>query len=346
MYYIFIGGASASGKSSIAEHLLKKLLGLRINAKALNMDDYYHERPDHIDNDTFRATTNFDVPQMLDLDRLNRDVTEFSKGNSIRKSLISFATNKYSAWEVVSPPDVVIIEGIFAQYFYQTFVDKQLPSILVNVATESYQELVNRRVERDFNERQRDRDVVLRCERKTVGPGFYKYTASNAQGADIYIVNKKHADIEARNKALNASVLEIIDRLNELRSGDSIERQKKPDVRELVARSHWSYGAKSTAIDHSERRFIGVFHGVFGATPGEYNREFPSDWNMHVLAGFVTAIGAAAVAAALVALSGIICTAVAATGAAIGLAGLGLFAYCAYKDSQAATFEENFVPHI
>jgi uridine kinase len=69
MYCIFIGGASASGKSSVAKHLLKKLIELGINAKELTMDDYFHERPDDVDNDTFRATTNLDVPQMLHLDR-------------------------------------------------------------------------------------------------------------------------------------------------------------------------------------------------------------------------------------------------------------------------------------
>ncbi|MCL9682997.1 uridine kinase family protein [Legionella maioricensis] len=342
MYCIFIGGASASGKSSIAKHLLKKLNELGINATELKMDDYFHERPDDIDNDVFRATTNLDVPQMLHLDRLNRDITELSKGHSIRKPLLSFATNKYYAWEDISPSEVVVIEGIFAQYFYQNFVDKELPSILVNVTTESYHDLMNRRIDRDIKERSRTRDVVLSCERKTVGPGFYQYTASNAPGADIYIDNKRHVDLEERNKALDASVMEIIDHLNELRAGRSVERRARPDVRELVARSHWEAGENSTAIDHSEGRFIGVFHGVFGETPGEYNRTFSHDWNMHVLAGFVTVLGAAAVAVALVALSGALCTAVAVTGAAVALTGLGLFAYSACKGSQASTDEENY----
>ncbi|CEG55934.1 uridine kinase family protein [Legionella fallonii] len=339
MLFIFIGGASASGKSSIAEHLLKKLRTIGVNANELKMDDYFHERPDNVDNETFRATTNFDVPHMLHLDRLSRDVTELSKGHSIRKSCLSFVTNKYHAWEEISPCDVVIIEGIFAQYFYQNFVDKKLPSILVNVTTECYQDLMNRRVNRDIKERNRTREVVLASERKTVGPGFFKYTASNAQGADIYIVNKKHEDLEERNKALDASVMEIIDRMNELCGEDSIVKRKKPDVRELVARSHWCAGEKSTAIDHSEHRFIGVFRDVFG----EYNSKFAHDWSMYILAGFATALGAAAVAVALVALSGIISTAVAVTGAALGLAGLGMFAYRAYKDSQIC-YEENYSP--
>lgn len=343
MLFIFIGGASASGKSSIAEHLLKKLRTLGINANELKMDDYFHERPDDVDNDTFRATTNFDVPHMLHLERLNRDVTDLSKGQSIRKSCISFATNKYYAWEDISPCDVVIIEGIFAQYFYQNFVDKKLPSVLVNVTTEDYQDLMNRRVNRDTKERNRTREVVLASERKTVGPGFFTYTASNAQGADIYVVNKKHVDLEERNKALDASVMEIIDCMNGLCGEAPIVRRKKPDVRELVARSHWCAGEKSTAIDHSEHRFTGVFHGVFGATPGEYNHRFAHDWSMYVLGGFATALGAAAVAVALVALSGIISTAAAVTGAALGLAGLGMFAYEGYKDSQIG-YEGNYSP--
>lgn len=346
MYFIFIGGASASGKSSIAEHLLKKLQELGIDAKELKMDDYFHERPDDVDNDTFRKITNFDVPQMLHLDRLNRDITELNKGNSIQKSLLSFATNKYYGWEEVSPADVVIIEGIFAQYFYQTFVDKKLPSLLVNVTTESYQDLMGRRVDRDVKERHRTRDVVFTAEHKTVGPGFYKYTASNAHGADIYILNKKHENIDERNKALDASVMEIIERLNKLRSGESIERSRKPDVRELVARSHWCAGDKSTAIDRSERRFIGVFHGVFGERPGEYKRKLDHDWDMYLLAGFVTVLGAATVAIALVALSGIIATAVAISGAAVSLAGLGLFAHSVYTDSPHSPCEENYSPQI
>lgn len=343
MLFIFIGGASASGKSSIAEHLLKKLRTLGINANELAMDDYYHERPDDIDNETFRATTNLDLPQMLHLDRLNRDVTELSKGNSIRKSCLSFATNKYYAWEVIPPSDVVVIEGIFAQYFYQNFVDKKLPSILVNVTTEGYQDLMNRRVSRDIKERNKTRDEVLASERKTVGPGFFKYTASSANGADIYVVNKKHVGLEERNKALDASVMEIIEYMKELCGKDSIARQKKPEVRELVARSHWCAGDKSSAIDHSGNCFTGVFHGVFGATSGEYNRRFAHDWSMYLLDGFVTVLGAAAVVVALLALSGIISTTVALTGTVLGLSGLGMFAHRAYHDSQIF-YEEHHSP--
>lgn len=343
MLFIFIGGASASGKSSIAEHLLKKLRTLGINANELTMDDYYHERPDDIDNETFRATTNLDLPQMLHLDRLNRDVTELSKGNSIRKSCLSFATNKYYAWEDIPPCDVVIIEGIFAQYFYQNFVDKKLPSIVVNVTTEGYQELINRRVCRDIKERNRTSDAVLASERKTVGPGFFKYTASSAQGADIYIVNKKNVGLEERKEALDASVMEIIDHMNELGGKDLSARRKKPDVRELVARSHWCAGDKSSAIDHSGNRFTGVFHDVFGATPGEYNRKFAHDWSLYLLDGFVTVLGAAAVAVALLALSGIISTTLAVTGTVLGMSGLGMFAYRAYEDSQIC-HEEHYSP--
>lgn len=67
-------------------------------------------------------------------------------------------------------------------------------------------------------------------------------------------------------------------------------------------------------------------------------------WSMYVLAGFVTAIGASAVAIALVALSGTLCTAVTVSGAAIGLAGLGMFAYNAYKCSHQPTYNEDYIP--
>jgi uridine kinase len=111
MFFVFIGGASASGKTGVSEHLLKKLTETGIKAQKLNMDDYYKERPDEVSIEEFRAKTNFDLPTMLHLDLFQNHAAALSKGDKIKKPIFSFLTNKRSGEEDINPSDVIIAEG-------------------------------------------------------------------------------------------------------------------------------------------------------------------------------------------------------------------------------------------
>lgn len=74
MICIIIGGASASGKTFLSEELLKAFRTNSISSQLINMDNYFHERPENIDSDLFRKITNFDTPSMLHLQQLSQDL--------------------------------------------------------------------------------------------------------------------------------------------------------------------------------------------------------------------------------------------------------------------------------
>lgn len=267
MIFVFIGGQSASGKTGVSLHLLKKLLDLGVNAQTLNMDDYYHERPDNIAPELFRKITNFDTPKMLDLELLTQHVNDLNQGKSITKPLFAFTTNRRQGRETISPSEVIIIEGIFAQYFYKKYLSTKLPAVIVNVATDRYLDIVDRRIKRDMAHRGRRKEDVIKQEHQYVGPGFLKYTASNATGADVYISNG-HKDTESeQNLALDNAADEIIAEIKrkqmEIHTGNVQPRRSTPKAQDLVAKSHQK--AKTATYSH---KFNSYFNSVFGDFSG------------------------------------------------------------------------------
>lgn len=119
MFFVIIGGASGSGKTGLSHQLLTKLKEIGVDVQILNMDDYYHEIPDGANSEEFRENTNFDTPAMLYLDLLQEHIAELNKGKSIRKPLFDFKSNRRIGEETIHPSDVIVMEGIFAQYFYK-----------------------------------------------------------------------------------------------------------------------------------------------------------------------------------------------------------------------------------
>lgn len=213
MIFVFIGGASASGKTSVSERLLVKLRELGISSQLLTMDDYIRVKPDDVATDYYRLHTNFDTPDIMDFDLLREHILNLSKGKAIIKPKFSFLSCTHIGSDVIDEADVFIIEGIFAQYFAKMQLPKEIDRLSVNVAAEAYNDIVTRRIERNVKDRGQTRDTVIQQERSFVGPGFFLYTAPAASGSDVYIVNKK-APQDDKLKVLDAAVDEIIDALN------------------------------------------------------------------------------------------------------------------------------------
>lgn len=219
MIFVFIGGASASGKTSVSERLLVKLHELGISSQLLTMDDYIRVKPAEVDIDYYRLHTNFDTPDIMNFDLLREHIRNLSKGKSIIKPKFSFVLCNHTGNEVIDKADVIIIEGIFAQYFAKTSqLSKEIDYLSVNVATESYMDILARRIERNIIDRGQTPEAVVQQERKFVGPGFFAYTAQAASGSDVYIVNKK-VPKEGKLNVLNTAVDEIVDALNRKTKG-------------------------------------------------------------------------------------------------------------------------------
>lgn len=189
--FVFIGGGSGAGKSSITKLAVKSLRDQGISVQQISLDDYYYERPLDIPAEIFRETTNFDTPDMLDIELFTQHVTALCNGETVTKPMFEFTSNLRKGEERVAPSQVIIVEGIFAQHIFRHHLPLEIPAISVHIATDRYHNILTRRTDRDTVERDRKACSVRAQEQQYVGPGFLRYTASGAIGSDLYINNEE-----------------------------------------------------------------------------------------------------------------------------------------------------------
>ncbi|MCW8409092.1 uridine kinase [Legionella sp. PATHC035] len=285
MIFVIIGGASGSGKTGLSSHLLNKLKETGTSAQILNMDDYYKECPKDVNLEDYRKNTNFDTPDMLHLDLLITHIGELHQGKSITKPIFDFKTNSRIDEEQVDPSDVIILEGIFAQYFYKKYWSADVPVVTANVATDNYSDIIERRINRDMNERGRIRCDSIKQERKYVGPGFLRFTASSSMGADVYVTNEHSDGIDGQNFILDTAADEIVavisQKIEEINGAETPTKKSAPNAQELIAKSHLIAGT----LFHA-RKFEGHFSGVFGDFKGKFVREFTEEEEEEITATY------------------------------------------------------------
>lgn len=112
-YLIGIAGASGSGKTSVANIILK-YVG-RSNCLLFSMDSYYKELSEKEMVNV--SQYNFDSPDAIDLDLLSLHLESVMNWNSIEMPIYNFALNKReNKTQSVSPNKIIIFEGILAFY--------------------------------------------------------------------------------------------------------------------------------------------------------------------------------------------------------------------------------------
>lgn len=99
-------------------------------------------------------------------------------------------------------------------------------------------DLVQRRVKRDVEERNRTSEVVIQQEKKYVGPGFFQFTASSTAGSDLYVVNSKEA---GNHSKLNHAVVEILQLVQE-RKAHHTPKPTAPTLHSILTASHAQHG--------------------------------------------------------------------------------------------------------
>ena len=214
MILVLIAGASGSGKTHLSKLLLAQLNASGGDNLLITMDDYFLEIPAGIDIDWFRANTQFDDPNMLELSLLKTHLMALHRGEDITKPVFDFPTNRRLQTEKITPPDVLIVEGLFALYFAQKFLQDDLTTLTVFVETNSYLTLLNRRAERDIKERGRPNAAVVRqLEHQYVGPAFFGTIVKSKTRADIVVDNSatsEEFETSAQVHPLTQGVVDII----------------------------------------------------------------------------------------------------------------------------------------
>ena len=177
---IGIAGASASGKTTLAE-----MIAARLKAKAglvVCTDSYYREQG-HL-SFSEREQNNYDHPDAIEYELLAKDLLQWKSGQDIHVPVYDYAVrNRTKERELVDAEELLLVEGIL------TLWSQELKDLLdFKIFIEASEEvLFARRLSRDTKERGRSPESVQQQWSQTVWPMYQTYCLPSAQEADLRI---------------------------------------------------------------------------------------------------------------------------------------------------------------
>ncbi len=181
---IGIAGASASGKSLIAETVCKELNAKQNHCQidVITEDSYYRDQT-HLTMEE-RIKTNYDHPDALEHDLLCEHLEQLMAGNSVEIPQYDYTehTRKVET-RTFSPKKVVVVEGILL-LTYPRLRNLMHTTVFMDTPLDI---CLQRRIERDVQERGRTVESVLKQYQSTVRPMFMKYIDPSKQHANIIV---------------------------------------------------------------------------------------------------------------------------------------------------------------
>ncbi len=175
-----IAGASASGKSLLANTLVEELQSEHVCV--ISEDSYYRDQS-HMSM-VERVRTNYDHPDSMDHDLMLEHMNMLKEGQAVNVPLYDYtAHNRKEECRHVLPARVILIEGILLftrpevrqAFDLRFYMDTPLDICLI------------RRMKRDIVERGRDVDSVIKQYLETVRPMFLQFIEPARQHADLII---------------------------------------------------------------------------------------------------------------------------------------------------------------
>lgn len=177
---IGISGASASGKSLLANTIVKELGSDRV--VVIPEDSYYKDRADLSLEE--RAKINYDHPNAYDHDLLYEHLLDLQAGRSIKLPIYNYSLHtREKETRTIGQHTIVVIEGILL--FAEAKIRDQM-DIRIFMETALDMCLI-RRLKRDVNERGRSLDCVLKQYEETVRPMFLQFIEPSKRYADIIV---------------------------------------------------------------------------------------------------------------------------------------------------------------
>ena len=177
---IGVTGGTGSGKTTIAEEILKRVGADRI--AYLQHDSYYFDKG-HLPLDP-RGLPNFDHPDSLETDLLIKHLQQLQTGLPANVPIYDFTTDRRTPQtRHVEPQPVILIEGLLI------FVEKALREMFdvkIFVDTDSDLRFI-RRLKRDIAERGRTLESVIDQYLNTVRPMHLEFVEPSKRYADVII---------------------------------------------------------------------------------------------------------------------------------------------------------------
>ncbi|HMV10088.1 MAG TPA: P-loop NTPase fold protein [Cyclobacteriaceae bacterium] len=200
-FTIGITGGSGSGKTFFLKNLESRFTDSELCL--ISQDNYYHPR--EMQQHDERGIKNFDLPESIDYKQFQLDIQTLKRGEVLKKKEYTFnnpnATPKILEFK---PAPVIIVEGLFVQYFPD--LEKEL-DLKIFIEAKDHVKL-SRRIKRDNEERGYDLDDVLYRYENHVMPVYETLIKPLKHRADIVIPNNSHF-----NRALDFLTLAIKDKI-------------------------------------------------------------------------------------------------------------------------------------
>lgn len=181
---IGIAGASASGKSLIANTIFQELKD-KVGDEHIGVitEDRYYRDQSHLTLDE-RLKTNYDHPQALDHDLLCQHLQALIDGKPVDIPTYSYAEHtRMAETSTMMPKKVIILEGILL------LTDARLRQLMhASIFMDTPLDIcLMRRLQRDISERGRTIESVIEQYQKTVRPMFLQFIEPSKQYADIIV---------------------------------------------------------------------------------------------------------------------------------------------------------------
>jgi uridine kinase len=177
---IGVGGGSASGKTTVVNHIVDRLGGDQVTL--LEHDRYYRDRSDLCLEE--RAALNYDHPDALETALLVWHLTELKAGRAVQVPVYDFTRHaRTTETDTMPPREVIILEGIL---IFTDAALRELMDIKVFVDTDADTRFI-RRLRRDVAERGRTMESVIAQYQATVKPMHLEFVEPSKRYADVII---------------------------------------------------------------------------------------------------------------------------------------------------------------
>ena len=180
MIIIGISGASASGKSLLANTIVNELGSNQV--AVISEDSYYKDHSDIPFEE--RAKINYDHPDSLDHDLLYQHLMQLHAGETVQVPVYNHSQHIRDAeTRTIGQHTIIVLEGILL------FVDKKLRELMdTRIFMETALDIcLIRRLKRDVKERGRTLESVLKQYDETVRPMYLQFIEPSKRYADIIV---------------------------------------------------------------------------------------------------------------------------------------------------------------
>jgi uridine kinase len=177
---IGIAGGSGSGKTTVAQGILKRVGTDRI--AYLQHDAYYKDRASLSPN--LMMDINFDHPYSLETDLLVKHIESLRNFQPVQVPIYDFSTDsRTSQTFTVMPQRVILVEGILI------FVEAELRKMFdIKLFVDADADIrFIRRLHRDITERGRTTESVIKQYQSTVRPMHLEFVEPSKRYADVII---------------------------------------------------------------------------------------------------------------------------------------------------------------